>query len=145
MKKIIIALVALVMVACSETPQDKMEKVIKGYLSAEHLTYSPLSFGEKIDTIYTTLEGSAGYKAWMELWEDGRKSFEMAKISGDIGGMDIYLEQMKKANEGIEEYTKSFKPALVGYSIEHAYKVNDRTYTQNFIVDTTFVKVVEAK
>lgn len=57
MKKMFFALVALVVVAsCSETPQDKMEKVIKAAMEKEYPSYEALKFAENVDTVYTKLE-----------------------------------------------------------------------------------------
>lgn len=141
MKKIIFALIALVgLAACTPTPKEKMETVIKEHMKNTHVTYEPVKFGEKIDTVYTKMETSKGYQTLIDAFTEAESK---CRTSVDAEEMKIYVEAMKKYNALITEYEQNWKPSLVGYSIEHAYKVNDETVTVTFVVDTTLTKVVD--
>lgn len=143
MKKMIFALVALmVVVSCSETPQDKMEKVIKAAMEKEYLTYEPMKFGEEIDTVYTTLDDMT--KGWLELFNESKLEFDRAMAFNDAATADIWLEGMKDATAKLDSIEKHFQPKLVGYTIKHSFKNNDKTYTMTFLLNPELTEVLKS-
>lgn len=143
MKKMIFALVALIVVAsCSETPQDKMEKVIKAAMEKEYLTYEPMKFGEEIDTVYTTLDDMT--KGWLELFNESKLEFDRAMAFNDVATADIWLEGMKDATAKLDSIEKHFQPKLVGYTIKHSFKNNDKTYTMTFLLNPELTEVLKS-
>lgn len=142
MKKMIFALAALVVVAsCSETPQNKMEKVIKAAMEKEYLTYEPMKFGEEIDTVYTTLDDMT--KGWLELFNESKLEFDRAMAFNDVATADIWLEGMKDATAKLDSIEKHFQPKLVGYTIKHSFKNNDKTYTMTFLLNPELTEVLK--
>lgn len=143
MKKVIFALIALMVVAsCSETPQDKMEKVIKAAMEKEYLTYEPMKFGEEIDTVYTTLDDMT--KGWLELFNESKLEFDRAMAFNDVATADIWLEGMKDATAKLDSIEKHFQPKLVGYTIKHSFKNNDKTYTMTFLLNPELTEVLKS-
>ena len=143
MKKMIFALIALMVVAsCSETPQNKMEKVIKAAMEKEYLTYEPMKFGEEIDTVYTTLDDMT--KGWLELFNESKLEFDRAMAFNDVATADIWLEGMKDATAKIDSIEKHFQPKLVGYTIKHSFKNNDKTYTMTFLLNPELTEVLKS-
>lgn len=139
----IFALVALmVVVSCSETPQDKMEKVIKAAMEKEYLTYEPMKFGEEIDTVYTTLDDMT--KGWLELFNESKLEFDRAMAFNDAATADIWLEGMKDATAKLDSIEKHFQPKLVGYTIKHSFKNNDKTYTMTFLLNPELTEVLKS-
>lgn len=142
MKKIIIALVALVVVACSETPQDKMEKVIKAAMEKEYLTYEPMKFGEEIDTVYTTLEEAT--KGWWESYNNMKTKQEREMIMERYNVALVYNDAMMNALNKIDSIKKNFQPELVGYTIKHSFKNDGKTYTMTFLLNPELTEVIRS-
>lgn len=144
MKKMIFALIALMVVvaSCSETPQDKMEKVIKAAMEKEYPSYEALKFAEKVDTVYTTLDDVT--KGWLELFNESKLEFDRAMAFNDVATADIWLEGMKDATAKLDSIEKHFQPKLVGYTIKHSFKNNDKTYTMTFLLNPELTEVLKS-
>jgi hypothetical protein len=143
MKKMIFALVALVVVAsCSETPQDKMEKVIKAAMEKEYPSYEALKFAENVDTVYTKLEDMTA--PWQKLFDDCHRESKLCNATGDYEGALIWINGMKDASAKIDSIEKVFKPELVGYTIKHSFKNDDKTYTMTFLLNPELTEVLKS-
>lgn len=142
MRKIIFALVALVMVACSETPQDKMEKVIKASMEKEYPSYEALKFAENVDTVYTTLEEMQ--KGWWKLFNESKREYDRAMLFNDVATAEIWLGGMKDATAKLDSIEKNFQPKLVGYTIKHSFKNDGKTYTMTFLLNPELTEVIRS-
>ena len=145
MKKIFFAICvfAVSLASCEQSPKSKIHSVITEHLEKKHMTYSPIDFGEKIDTIYSTLSENGPYQIFTKAFQETKFEFDIALAKGDIEGADIYLETLKKYSAKLDSIEKNFVSKVIGYSIDHAYKVNDITMTNFFVVDTTLTKVIK--
>lgn len=143
MKKMIFALVALmVVVSCSETPQDKMEKVIKAAMEKEYLTYEPMKFGEEIDTVYTTIEEAQ--EGWWKSYHELKRKEEQAMLLNQHEVALVYIDAMTKTLDVLDSIKQHFQPELVGYTIKHSFKNNDKTYTMTFLLNPELTEVLKS-
>lgn len=51
---------------------------------------------------------------------------------------------MKDASAKIDSIEKVFKPELVGYTIKHSFKNDDKTYTMTFLLNPELTEVLKS-
>ena len=135
---------------CQPSHKEKVKTTVKEHLkneAGENAKYNPNNFG-KVDSVFLSVEETDKHK----------QLSDTMTLLGKIDGMDLRVkgalnpeerdslqqelnklrENLRKRRKLIDEYVTNYEPRLVGYSIPHSYKLNDSSYDQTFIVDTTY-------
>lgn len=141
MKKVlVIAMMALVMVSCSKSPEQIAQQLIKDSFTEDPQTaqfYEPVTFGT-LDSVFTTIDDyepyitarkqhrihqidadSYEFKASLEEWRDKEKQAEYLQLAKE--------ELVKKdaAFVAMEKAKNEFKPQFKGWKMNHKFNVNN--------------------
>lgn len=69
---------------------------------------------------------------------------KLCNATGDYEGALIWINGMKDASAKIDSIEKVFKPELVGYTIKHSFKNDDKTYTMTFLLNPELTEVLKS-
>ena len=119
-----------------------MEELVKARMIEEYLSYEPIKFGDKIDTVYSSITEKT--KEWHDLFNKHKLKYELESLRGEYEVAEVYLKSMENCNKKIDSIINNFKPELEGYSIKHVFKHNDKTHTMVFLIDKDLTKVIKS-
>ena len=125
MKKILIALFAASLCACTSSPEKKAQKLITEYLK-ENLkdpsSYEAMEFS-KLDSSFTTFSDQA--KVFSARFDSEKAEYEAAMMIDNLQAAKEALQKMEKTQAEWEEAEDAFKPKFNGWKMSHKYRAKN--------------------
>lgn len=150
MRKVLFLIVAVLLAACSSTPEDKAKRLINDYFeknandpsSIEIISMSEL----KADSVTSYLL-TEDYRKWMDSFDSDSRAAEFYTDAGKMKEAEAALKHMDVILKKVKEKENEFEPYMLGYYVNLEYRAKNgfgalMKYTATVKFDKDMTKIV---